>query len=105
MLSAAAATRRSSSAAARRRDRSDMSDARSNGIVIGVVADLDDPDRLGRARVQFPHLGGKLSDWARVVAPMAGKGRGFYFRPVKGDEMLVIFEHSDTKRSYVCRCI
>lgn len=74
---------------------------RSNGVVIGVVADLDDPDRLGRVRVQFPHLRNALSDWARVVTPMAGSGRGFYWRPEKGDEMLVLFEHGDPTRPYV----
>ncbi|MGF1580048.1 MAG: phage baseplate assembly protein V [Gemmataceae bacterium] len=74
---------------------------RDNGIVIGVVSDLNDPDRLGRVRVKFPHLQDTESDWARVVAPMAGKERGFYYRPEVGDEMLVLFEHGDPRRPYV----
>ena len=72
--------------------------SRENGIVIGVVADLDDPDSLGRVRVKYPHLGDELSDWARVVTPMGGKDRGLFFRPEKDDEVLVAFEQRDPRR-------
>lgn len=73
----------------------------SNGIVIGIVADLNDPDRLGRVRVQFPQSDNKLSDWARVIAPMGGANRGLFWRPEKGDEILVLFELGDPTRPYV----
>jgi uncharacterized protein involved in type VI secretion and phage assembly len=74
---------------------------RANGIVIGVVIDLDDPDALGRVRVRFPHLDDASSTWARLAAPMAGKGRGLFLRPEKDDEVLVAFEHGDPRRPYV----
>ncbi len=73
----------------------------TNGIVIGEVCDLEDPDKLGRVRVTFPHLGGVKSDWAKLVSPMAGKERGIFFRPEKGDEVLVAFEHNDGNRPYI----
>lgn len=73
----------------------------TNGIVIGEVCDLEDPDKLGRVCVTFPHLGGVKSDWAKLVSPMAGKGRGIFFRPEKGDEVLVAFEHNDGTRPYI----
>lgn len=73
----------------------------TNGIVIGEVCDLEDPDKLGRVRVTFPHLGGVKSDWAKLVSPMAGKERGMFFRPEKGDEVLVAFEHNDGNRPYI----
>ena len=74
---------------------------RENGILIGVVADLEDPDALGRVRVKFPNLGDKLSYWAKVAAPMAGNSRGFFFRPEVDDEVLVGFEMGDPRRPYV----
>ncbi len=74
---------------------------RENGILIGVVADLEDPEGLGRVRAQFPNLGDQLSNWAKIAAPMAGNGRGFFFRPEVGDEVLVAFEMGDPRRPYV----
>jgi uncharacterized protein involved in type VI secretion and phage assembly len=78
-----------------------MAENGSNGIVIGIVTDLDDPAGLGRVRVQYPHLGDEPSDWARLAVPMAGNGRGTFFRPEVDDEVLVAFEHCDPRRPYV----
>jgi uncharacterized protein involved in type VI secretion and phage assembly len=74
---------------------------RENGIVIGIVADLDDPEQLGRVRVRFPHLNDELSDWARLATPMGGKDRGLFLRPEKEDEVLVAHEQGDPRRTYV----
>ena len=41
------------------------------------------------------------SDWARVVAPMAGSGRGFLYLPEVDDEVLVGFEHGDIHHPFV----
>lgn len=78
-----------------------MSENRSNGIVIGLVSDLNDEENLGRVKVTFPHLENQESDWARLATPMAGPGRGTFFRPEKGDEVLVGFEHGDPRRPYI----
>jgi uncharacterized protein involved in type VI secretion and phage assembly len=74
---------------------------RENGILIGVVDDLEDPEGLGRVRAKFPSLGDQLSNWAKIAAPMAGKDRGVFFRPEVGDEVLVAFEMGDPRRPYV----
>jgi uncharacterized protein involved in type VI secretion and phage assembly len=74
---------------------------RENGIVIGIVDDLDDQEALGRVRVRYPHLNDERSDWARVATPMGGRGRGFFMRPEKEDEVLVAFEHGDPRRPYI----
>jgi uncharacterized protein involved in type VI secretion and phage assembly len=74
---------------------------RENGILIGTVADLEDPDGLGRVRVKFPSLGDQLSYWAKIAAPMAGNGRGLFFRPEVDDEVLVAFEMGEPRRPYV----
>jgi phage baseplate assembly protein V len=71
------------------------------GLVIGVVDDLNDPEALGRVRLYFPHLANEPSNWARLAMPMAGSGRGTFFRPEKGDEVLVACEHGDIRQPYV----
>jgi len=78
-----------------------MSSERENGICVGVVIDLDDPLKLGRVRVRFPHLEDQPSDWARLVSLMAGASRGAFFSPEVNDEVLVAFEHGDPRRPYV----
>lgn len=75
--------------------------ATTTSLMIGIVSDLDDPERLGRVKVRFPELGDQESDWARLVAPFAGDGRGAFFRPEVDDEVLVGFEHGDKRRPYV----
>ena len=70
-------------------------------LVAAVVEDLDDPDKLGRVRVRFPHLDNEMSNWARLVSAGAGKDRGNFFRPERGDEVIVAFEHDDPRRPYV----
>jgi uncharacterized protein involved in type VI secretion and phage assembly len=74
---------------------------RENGVVIGTVSDLQDPEKIGRVRVKLPQYAEQQTDWARIVAPMAGKDRGFFFQPEVGDEVLVAFENGDPRRAYV----
>lgn len=74
---------------------------KANGIVVGIVTSLEDPESLGRVRVKYPHLDDKESQWARLVAPMAGPERGFFFRPEVDDEVLVAFELGDIRRPYI----
>jgi uncharacterized protein involved in type VI secretion and phage assembly len=52
--------------------------------------------------VKFPWLSDtEESFWARVAAPMAGNGRGFYFLPEVEDEVLVTFERGDVRFPFV----
>ena len=74
---------------------------RENGIIIGVVADLDDPEQLGRVRVRLPHLDDQVSDWCRIASPMGGKERGWYTKPELLDEVLLACEQGDPRRIYV----
>ena len=68
-------------------------DGRITGVVLGIVTNNNDPDKLGRVKVRFPWLSGSTeSHWARVATPMAGNGRGLYFLPEVDDEVLVLFE-------------
>jgi uncharacterized protein involved in type VI secretion and phage assembly len=76
--------------------------SRIHGVVVGVVTNNQDPEGMGRVKVKFPWLSDDdESHWARVAAPMAGKGRGVYFLPEVDDEVLVAFEHGDVRFPYV----
>jgi uncharacterized protein involved in type VI secretion and phage assembly len=74
---------------------------RENGIAVGLVSSLDDPEGLGRVKVTYPHLGDVKSDWAWLVSLMAGPDRGAFFRPEPGDQVVVGLEHGDPRRPYV----
>ena len=71
-------------------------------LVIGLVTNNTDPDDMGRVRVQFPSLGPDAeSAWAPIASVSAGDARGLMMLPVVGEEVLVGFEHGDTRRPYV----
>lgn len=76
--------------------------SRIYGMVVGIVTNIKDPEGLGRVKVKFPWLSDKdESHWARIVTPMAGTERGFYFLPEVNDEVLVAFEHGIAEMPYV----
>lgn len=69
----------------------------------GLVLDNADPEGLGRVKVQFPWQR-KISQstpWIKTSTPYAGSGRGFYFVPEKGEEVLVGFEGGNPEKPYV----
>ncbi len=72
------------------------------GLLIGLVTNNDDPDQLGRVKVQFPTLSdADESAWARVATPGGGPQRGLQWLPEVGDEVLVGFELNDRTRPMV----
>ncbi|MBD2524173.1 VgrG-related protein [Nostoc sp. FACHB-133] len=74
----------------------------SETLLVGIVTDNKDPEKMGRVKVKFPTLTeDHTSDWARVVAVGAGNNRGFDCLPEVNDEVLVGFEHGDIHRPYV----
>lgn len=73
-----------------------------DALLVGVVTNNDDPERLGRVKVRFPSLSdGDESAWARVVSVGAGKSRGLRVVPDVNDEVLVGFEQGDPRRPLV----
>lgn len=72
-----------------------------NGIIIGEVISLEDPEKIGRVKVKYPNLQDQQSNWARLVTLMAGPDRGSRFVPEIGDEVLVAFEQGDPTRPYI----
>ena len=69
------------------------------------VIDNEDPNNLGRIRVQFDwqaQLDAKMiTPWLRIAQPYAGGGKGFSFIPEVGEEVMVDFEGGNAERPYV----
>lgn len=74
-----------------------------NGLQAGVVTALEnDPDGEDRIKVRLPLI--STSDdgiWARIATLDAGKGRGTFFRPEVGDEVVVGFLSDDPRHPVV----
>lgn len=73
----------------------------NNGILVGTVESLEDPEKIGRVKVRYAVLGEVVSNWARLVLLMGGPGRGTLFRPEKDDEVLLALEMGSPHRPYV----
>lgn len=75
------------------------------GVYPALVSDVRDPDGQGRVEVTLPWApdasGGAYAVWARLATLMAGAGRGTWFVPDPGDEVLVAFEAGDPRRPCV----
>jgi len=74
-----------------------------SGLQIGVVdAYEEDPDEQLRVRVALPALGAEDAFvWARLATPDAGAGRGDFFRPETGDEVVVGFFNEDPRQAVI----
>ena len=71
-------------------------------LVIGVVTDNKDPDKLGRVKVKYPLLNEEVeSGWARIAWGAAGNERGTVAIPHVNDELAIGFEHGDVRRPVV----
>jgi phage protein D len=74
----------------------------SNSLVVGLVTNNKDPESMGRVRVKYPSLSDKEeSAWARIATPSAGNARGLLMMPQVNEEVIVGFEHGDTRRPIV----
>lgn len=74
----------------------------TNNALLGVVTNINDPDKTNRVKVRFGVLDDQMeSTWARVVAPGAGNQAGLALHPAVGDEVLVLFERGDLRRPLV----
>ncbi|WP_116948347.1 phage baseplate assembly protein V [Jiangella endophytica] len=72
------------------------------GLMSGIVTDVRDPEKRGRAKVRFPAFTPlDNSDWARVATVGAGPGRGLTVLPEVDDEVLVAFEGGDLRHPVI----
>ena len=67
------------------------------------VLDNNDPAGMGRIRVQFPWQMAKneKTPWLRLIQPHSGGGKGFYFVPEIGEEVLIGFESNNAEKPFV----
>ncbi len=73
-----------------------------SNLVVGLVTNVNDPEKLGRVKVKFPSLSDQdESTWARVVTGAASNARGILMLPLVNDEVVVAFENGDTRRPLV----
>ncbi|NUO01630.1 MAG: hypothetical protein HUU01_13570, partial [Saprospiraceae bacterium] len=69
------------------------------GPLMAIVKDHNDPDKLGRVRVEFIGDGEKtLSPWLRVLTPYTGFG-GMYFLPEPEDRVVIQSEDFNIEKS------
>jgi uncharacterized protein involved in type VI secretion and phage assembly len=66
------------------------------GLVVGIVTDNQDPDKMHRIKVQFPVDSGEgvSSSWVRMISPMAGNSRGLVMLPEVGTEVVLGFAYN-----------
>ncbi|MEQ9495393.1 MAG: phage baseplate assembly protein V [Deltaproteobacteria bacterium] len=73
-----------------------------NGVIVGRVTKVKDPDGMGRVHIEFPWMEGNAKGyWAPVATMMSGGGRGSWFMPEEGDEVLVCFDHARADHPYI----
>jgi len=74
----------------------------SSGLVVGVVTNNNDPEQRARVRVKFPSLSDQEeSAWAPVATMSSGNARGMLMLPQVDEEVVIGFEHGDTRRPIV----
>lgn len=68
-----------------------------------TVISNDDPAGLGRIQVAFAWQkdAGANTPWIRMTNPHSGGGKGFYFIPEVGEEVLVGFEGGNAEKPFV----
>jgi len=75
------------------------------GTQRAVVKENQDPENLGRVRVQFlwqqEQDDSLMTPWIRIAQPHGGGDKGFYFIPEIGEEVMVGFENGNAEKPYV----
>ncbi|MGE9312422.1 type VI secretion system Vgr family protein [Niabella sp. CJ426] len=67
-----------------------------------IVTDNNDFNGLGRIRVKFHWMSGsEKTPWIRVTTPHAGGGKGMFFIPEVGEEVIIGFEGDSATKPYV----
>lgn len=67
-----------------------------------LVTDNHDPNGMGRVRVKFHWMkGSQKTPWIRVTSPHGGGGKGMFFIPELGEEVIVGFEGDSAVKPYV----
>jgi uncharacterized protein involved in type VI secretion and phage assembly len=72
------------------------------GLQNAIVTDIEDPEGEFRVKVRLPAVNDKDEGvYARVATLDAGNNRGTFFRPEKGDEVIVGFINNDASHPVI----
>lgn len=73
-----------------------------SGVMVGMVTNNNDPEGLGRVKLNLPiRESVNETDWVRVATLMGGANMGSYVVPEVGDEVLVSFHLGEVRIPYV----
>ncbi|HXB07030.1 MAG TPA: type VI secretion system Vgr family protein [Puia sp.] len=68
----------------------------------GEVTDNNDPDKMGRVRVRLRWMtNSERTPWVRIASPHGGNGKGMYFVPEVGEEVMVGFEGDSPDNPFI----
>lgn len=75
---------------------------RFDGVYPAIVTNIEDPEKLGRVKLELPWLAGDYeTDWSRVMQVGGGDDRGVLWFPEVGDEVVVSFLAGNPSRPLV----
>ena len=66
-----------------------------DSIIVGVVTNNNDPDKMGRVKISLPSVNEVETFWAPVLLPAAGNERGISMLPRVDEQVIVAFENGD----------
>jgi phage protein D/phage baseplate assembly protein gpV len=76
-------------------------DAGTLGIALAKVTSVDDPEGLGRVRVQLPAFGDLETGWIQVLGLGAGAKKGLAILPDTDDQVLISLVHGGLGQAIV----
>jgi phage protein D/phage baseplate assembly protein gpV len=74
---------------------------RIDSMIVGIVSNNKDPDKMGRVKCKLPALNDVETTWAPVLLTSAGNQRGLTMMPVPDEQVMVGFENGDPSYPYV----
>jgi uncharacterized protein involved in type VI secretion and phage assembly len=74
-----------------------------HGHYLATVVDVNDPDKLGRIRVDVDQFADTMDQpvWVDVSRPAAGSGQGVFFTPKVNDQVIIVFMYGDVSKPLI----
>ncbi|WP_027392960.1 type VI secretion system Vgr family protein [Aquimarina latercula] len=74
-----------------------------SNVQTAIVKENNDPDGMGRIKVQFPwqKASGSTTPWLRMMTPHAGSDKGFHFIPELEEQVIVSFDGGNAEKPFV----
>lgn len=84
-------------------DEGDSLSQRYYGVYLASVRDVEDPDGLGRVRLDADQYEDTDEDitWATVTRPLAGAAFSVFFTPKEGDQVVISYLGGDVRQPVV----